>query len=268
MSATRAGCWLVRPDGVRLRVHGLDGDPGLAPVVLGHGAGSRPTFVHACFAGALADCGLRAVTYDARGHGQSTPVTAPGLLGLDAHAGDLGAVVALAGARLAGGISLGAHAAAWWAAGAGAGHLDGLLLAAPGWLGPPGVVAAANAAQADELERVGLPAVLDRLAGEPLGWLGTELAAWWPAHRPAAFAAVLRALAAAPAPGAAELARLVVPVGVAGLADDPMHPSGAAQAWADALPRGRYAETSLSAMATDRGALGAAAVRAWLAAGS
>ncbi|MBA3905409.1 MAG: alpha/beta hydrolase, partial [Pseudonocardiales bacterium] len=50
------------------------------------------------------------------------------------------------GALLVGGISLGAHIAARWAAAAPQRRLAGLLLALPAWTGPPGVAPAALAA--------------------------------------------------------------------------------------------------------------------------
>jgi hypothetical protein len=74
----------------------------------------------------------------------------------------------------------------------------------------------------------------------------------------------LEAAAEEPAPTTAELAGLDVPVGVAALVDDPVHPLEVAQEWYAALPRSALVTTTLAAFGADPGALGRAAAMAWL----
>jgi pimeloyl-ACP methyl ester carboxylesterase len=141
--------------------------------------------------------------------------------------------------------------------------LAGLLLALPAWTGTPDVVAAANAVQAAELRAVGVQAVLDRVCTDHPGWVADELATSWPRHDPAAFTAVLSALAQSPGPTPEELGRLVVPVGLVALDDDPMHPSTVADEWARLIPHAAVEHVAFSAPATDRAVLGHAALDAW-----
>jgi hypothetical protein len=209
---------------------------------------------------------MRLVTWHHRGHGASTALTDPALLSSDLYASDVAAVVAATGARVVGGISLGAHAAARFAAGLrsdGPPDLDGLLVAAPGWLGAPDLVAAANALQADELAASGLDATLARVhAGAP-PWLAELLQSWWTSHDLASFVTVLRTLAVSDGPGAERLSRIITPCGVAGLHGDPLHPAPVAQAWAAAIPGAVLHELTLDAVGADPAALGHAAVAAW-----
>ena len=55
-----------------------------------------------------------------------------------------------------------------------------------------------------------------------------------------------------------------MPVGVAALVDDPVHPLEVAQEWHAALPRSALVTTTLAAFGADPGALGRAAALAWL----
>lgn len=168
------------------------------------------------------------------------------------------------GRVLAGGVSLGGHVAAAWAL-RDPSRCAGLLIALPGWSGLPAGAPAAAAAEAaaDEIEAMGLEATLAAArAGSPR-WLGDELDRAWRRYG-VGLAASLRAAAATPAPSPAELRRLDLPVGIAALTDDPLHPPEVAQAWLDALPRAALVTTSLTAVGRDRRTLGRAAVLAWL----
>ncbi len=168
------------------------------------------------------------------------------------------------GTLLVGGISYGAHLAAEWAV-ANPGRCEGLLVALPAWYGEPGKAPAAVAATltADLVAAEGVEAAVRWAeAGSP-PWIAAELRRAWGRHGDG-LAAGLREAAARPAPSLAALRSLDVPAGVAGCGDDPVHPAGAARAWAEALPRGRYVETSLAAVGADREALGRAAVLAFL----
>jgi pimeloyl-ACP methyl ester carboxylesterase len=237
---------------------------GSRTAVLAHGAGSSADFVQRAFGAPLRSAGWRLVAYDLRGHGRSAPVTDPAQLQLADHVADLLAVAARTGATLLGGVSMGAHAAVSAALQPAAPRgLEGLLVALPAWTGAPDVVAAANAVQAAELRAVGVDAVLDRVCTDHPGWVADELATSWTHHDPAAFAAVLSALAASPGPTTAQLGRLQVPVGLVALDDDPMHPSAVADEWARLIPHAAVAHVAFSAPAPDRAVLGHAAVEAW-----
>jgi len=161
--------------------------------------------------------------------------------------------------RLVGGVSLGAHVAARWAAASRPG-LDGVLFVLPAWTGVPGAVAAATAASAELVERLGTAGAL-AAAGTAVGWVAAELAAAWPAYGDG-LAASLRAAAAAPGPTPAELAALPVPAGLVTFADDPLHPAAVAREWAAAIPHAAVRELPLAAPATDRSVLGGTALAA------
>lgn len=241
--------------------------------VIAHGAGSRGDFVRRAFGPALAGAGIRLVSYDLRGHGDSTALTDPGRLEVTGHASDLRALALRFGATLLGGVSLGAHAAVLAALDlldrpADPPSLEGLLLALPAWTGPPEVVAAANAVQAAELRAVGVRPVLDRILRDHPGWVAEELADAWPRHDPEAFAAGLTGLARSWAPTEEQLARLDVPVGLVALQDDPMHPALVAELWGRRLPRAAVSPVPFPAPAADRAVLGRAALDALRTAGA
>jgi pimeloyl-ACP methyl ester carboxylesterase len=229
-------------------------EPGGAAAVLLPGSGSSADFVRRSFGPALPGWEL------------ITPEPVPGASVVASAGADLDAAVRRYGARLAGGVSLGAHIAARWAAGnAGAGRatVAGLLVALPAWVGAPGPVAAASAAAAAEVERLGPRAAAAQAAtaGAP-AWVAAELAAAWPRYG-AELAATLRATAAAPGPTRDELRAIDVPVGLVAFRDDPMHPADAAEEWAALIPRCAVEWLRLDDPAADRSVLGRAAVRAW-----
>jgi pimeloyl-ACP methyl ester carboxylesterase len=136
----------------------------------------------------------------------------------------------------------------------------GLLLVLPAWTGPPGAVAAATAASADTVDRLGTDGAL-AAAGDAVPWVAAELAAAWPAYG-TGLAASLRAAAGGPGPTVAELAGLDVPAGVVAFTDDPLHPYGVAREWAGALPRAGLRALTLADAAADRAVLGHAALAA------
>lgn len=240
------------------------GPPELPPAVIAHGVGSSPRFIREAFAAPLAAAGYRLVAYHLRGHGDSTPLPDPADHDLDRHVADLDAVAAAVGARLVGGVSLGAHIAATWAADRE--DLDGVLLCLPAWTGraTPGV--GPHAAVADTVRRGGLTALVATVRQDPSlpDWLRDLLLRDWATHPADSLVAALIALDGGQAPDAETLRRIRVPAGVVGWPEDPGHPLEVARAWAEQLPRAALRCTSLDAVGAGRTALGAAAVRALL----
>jgi len=233
------------------------------PAVLAHGTGSRPAFLLACLQRPLAAAGVRVVPVLLPGHGGERRTTG---LGLADHAAALAEAARREGARLVGGISLGAHAATSLAVAGGVEDLAGLLLALPAWTGAPGTLAAANAVVAAELERDGLAVVLARVRSGAPPWVAAEVAASWREHDLGSLIAALRAAAVSSTPTLAELASVAVPAAVAVVTGDPLHPAGVGRAWASALPRSACRGSSLAEMARDPAALGRALAAAWIAA--
>jgi pimeloyl-ACP methyl ester carboxylesterase len=223
--------------------------------VLIPGTGSDEVFVRAVFERPLAALGVDLVTPPPPKAGE----LARGYLALlDTIAGERGEPI------LVGGISFGAHLAAEWAV-RNLGRCAGLLAALPAWNGFPGQAPASLAAKlsADLVARDGLESALaSSVEGVP-GWLSTELSRAWRRHGDR-LAESLREAAGHPAPTLAELGALAVPAGIATCTDDPIHPTKVASAWASALPNSALQETTLTAMGTDREALGRATVLAWL----
>jgi hypothetical protein len=218
------------------------------------GSGSDARFVRSAFGPALA---ARGVALDAVTPRPGADVVAGYRAALDAAAGRPGAF-------LVGGISLGAHVAAEWAAERVPGGLAGVLLALPAWTGAPDDAPAAAAARATAAQVRGgglAAAVAAARAGAP-PWLADELARAWAGYGPG-LADALDAAAAQPAPDLATLGSLAVPVGIAALVDDPVHPLVTAMAWARALPCAALRTTTLAALGADPAVLGRAAVQAW-----
>jgi pimeloyl-ACP methyl ester carboxylesterase len=212
--------------------------------VLLPGTGSDEVFVRSVFEEPFAQVGVH--------------VVAPATARVDEHLAVLDA--AWRGEPLVvGGISLGAHVAAEWAV-RHPSRCAGLVVALPAWHGPATGAPAALAATASAsvVEQSGVAAAL---AGTS-GWLAAELARAWGRH--VELPATLRAAATSAAPTLAELAGLDVPTGVAGCADDPVHPLQVAQEWTAALPRAVLRTTTLAALGEDRESLGRAAVLALL----
>lgn len=219
------------------------------------GAGSSADFVARAFGGPVR----------AAGYGLVTPVPEPGagvvaaaLRALDEAAAAHGPAL-----RLVGGVSLGAHLAARWAASR-PGTVAGLLLVLPAWTGEPGTIAAATAASAETIDRLGTDGAL-AAAGAAVPWVAAELAAAWPAYGDR-LAASLRAAAGAPGPSLGELGSLRGPAGVVAFADDPLHPYGVAREWAAAVPRAALRTLHLADLAADPAVLGRTALAALAAA--
>lgn len=168
---------------------------------------------------------------------------------------------------LVGGVSLGAHVAATWAATRST-QLAGLLLALPAWSGPADGAPAALAARAtaDLVRAGGVTTALDAArAGSP-SWLAAELGRAWPRYG-AGLAAALDAAAAEPGPDAAALGALTVPAGIAALVDDPVHPIAEARRWQALLPHAVLHSATLAAFGADPEVIGRATVLGWLRAG-
>ena len=219
------------------------------------GAGSSADFVRRAFLGPLRAAGYALVA----------PQPVPGADLVPAAFRSLDAAAAEHGPRLrlVGGVSLGAHTAARWTAAARP-DVDGVLLVLPAWTGAPGGVAAATAASAGLVERLGTAGAL-AAAGTAVGWVAAELTAAWPAYGDG-LAPSLRAAAAAPGPTLAELSALGVPAGLVAFPDDPLHPAAVAHEWAAAIPRAAVRELPLVAPAADRSILGTTALAALTAA--
>jgi len=211
--------------------------------LLVHGAGSCPATARLLLGAAVPD-GVETVAVDARG-GVEELVLAIGIAaeGRDVH--------------LLAGVSLGAHAAALWAARDG--RPESLLLAMPAWTGPPDPIAGLTAASADDIERRGRDAVLAGIAAAaPDDWVVEELRRGWSTYTDEQLVATLRAGASSAGPTPAELSAIDVPTAVVALADDPLHPEAVARRWAEAIPGAHLVTVARQAPLTDRGALGRA----------
>ena len=213
-------------------------------------------FVRSAFAGTLAALGVALVAPAV----QAGPGVVEGYrAALDA------ALDATPDGLLVGGISLGAHVAAGWAAERPDARLGGLLLALPAWTGPAGGAPAALAARATAalVRAEGVAGALAAARGGSPAWLATELGRAWPRYG-AGLAAALDAAAATPGPDEAALRSLALPVGIAALVDDPVHPLAEARRWRGLLPRAGLVTSTLAAFGSDPAVLGRAAVLGWL----
>jgi len=163
---------------------------------------------------------------------------------------------------LVGGVSLGAHAAALWAARTRS--TTPLALAMPAWTGAPDAVAGATLAAADDVAARGAAGVLAGIAADPAtegDWVLDELACGWAGYDDEALVRSLREAAASSAPDAQDLALVRGPAAVVALADDPLHPEQVAQLWAARIAHARLTVVARHAPHDDRGALGRAAAQ-------
>lgn len=215
------------------------------------GTGSDDVFIRSVFTVPLAAAGVALEAPE--------PVPGPDL-GLR-HLVALDAAFEAHGPVLAGGISFGAHLAAEWAC-AHPSRCAGLLLAMPAWSGAPGDCPASVAARfsAAAVVRDGLDVTLDAADVSP--WLAAELSRAWRRHGPG-LADSLLAAADRPAPSLAQLTSLRIPVGIAAVRDDPLHPATVAAQWAATIPGAELRSLSFAEFGEDRSALGRAAVEAW-----
>ncbi len=211
---------------------------------MAHGAGSSPAVAVAAFAG------REATSFWLAGHGPAAWVDDDG--GRDRAV--LADTVARVRPSLVAGISYGAHQVVRWAAAGLPAYVHRLALVMPAWTGPPGPIAAATAAQADELGRMGVPAALARIRTEHPGWVADALAASWPQHDPDRLVAALRGVARSRGPTEQELAAIRVPATVVVLTGDLMHPEAVAQRWAALLSGSRLVATLATGGLPDLGA--------------
>jgi pimeloyl-ACP methyl ester carboxylesterase len=254
MAAEQAGELEPRPfevesDGVRLAGEEVGEGP---PIVLLHGlTATRRYVLHGSLT--LARRGYRLVSYDARGHGESSPAPNEEGYGYPELTRDLAAVLAdrCPGERpVLCGHSMGCHTAAAYALD-NADRVAALVLDGPVTLGIPATeeVLAGWDRLADGMESGGVDGFMKAyeadLSVDP-SWRETALRITrerMERHRhPAAVARALREVPRSlPFEGLAELETLDVPSLVVASYDeaDPGHPYAMAEAWADALPNAR-----------------------------
>ena len=224
------------------------------PVILLHGlTATRRYVLHGSLA--LARRGYLQISYDARGHGESTPAPDADGYAYEALTGDLRSVV---GARAPDarpvlvGHSMGCHAAVAHAL-EHAGEVAALVLAGPVTLGLPATEESLAYwdALADGLEQGGVEGFMEAyeasLEADP-AWTETALRITrqrMGLHRhPEAVARALREVSRSrPFEGLEELETLDVPALVVASYDeaDHGHPYAIAEAWAERLPRARLA---------------------------
>jgi pimeloyl-ACP methyl ester carboxylesterase len=222
------------------------------PVILLHGiTATRRYLLHGSLA--LARRGYRQISYDARGHGESSPAPAGGGYGYEELTADLGAVAAERseeGRPVLVGHSMGCHTAAAYAL-EHAGELAAVVLEGPVTLGLPASeeTLAYWDSLADGLDRGGLEGFMEAyeagLETDP-DWAETALRITrdrMKLHRhPEALARALREVPRSlPFEGLEELETLDVPALVVASYDeaDPGHPYSIAEEWAERLPRAR-----------------------------
>jgi pimeloyl-ACP methyl ester carboxylesterase len=222
------------------------------PILLLHGlTATRRYVLHGSVV--LARRGYRLVSYDARGHGDSSPAPDGSGYGYEALTADLRAVLADRAPQerlVLGGHSMGCHTAVAYALD----HADevaALVLAGPVTLGIPASDErlAYWDRLADGLEQGGVEGFMEAyeasLGADP-AWVETALRVTrerMKLHRhPEAVARALREVPRSlPFEGLEELETLGVPSLVVASYDeaDPGHPYAIAEAWADRLPAGR-----------------------------
>ena len=254
MSAEQRGALEPRPfevasDGVQLAGEEVGDGP---PIVLLHGlTATRRYVVHGSLT--LPRRGYRLVSYDARGHGESSPALDEEGYGYGELARDLAAVLAERcpdGPAVLCGHSMGCHTAVAYALDH-ADRVEALVLAGPSTLGIPATdeVLASWDRLAAGLERAGVDGFMEAyeadLSVDP-AWRETAVRITrerMERHRhPEAVARALREVPRSlPFEGLAELEALDVPSLVVASYDeaDPGHPYAVAEAWAERLPSAR-----------------------------
>lgn len=235
-----------------------DGSRDLA--IIAHGAGSSADFVRRAFAPVLATIGIELAAIDDR---------TGNIISILDRFEQTAAAADAAGRRvvLAGGVSLGAHAAVTWATSGRPeliGQVRGLLLCLPAWTGAPGPVASATAAAAADIRQRGSQAVVSELReAAPGDWVVSELARAWAGYSDDLLAQALRTAATQAAPSESELRAIPLPAGIVGFDHDPLHPRAVAERWAKLIPRSHLQVISRTASGHDLRELGSAAVAAW-----
>jgi hypothetical protein len=166
---------------------------------------------------------------------------------------------------IVGGVSVGAHAVARWAA-----HdvrslrLDGLLLVMPAWTGLDRSTATMTQVAAATLKHAGVHNELARLRQDrelARDWVMAELSRAWPLQADTLADSLLRT-AQSRGPYVSELARITTSVGLVALDDDPLHPASVANAWTRHLRHACVEHVPRHAPAQDRSVIGAAALAA------
>jgi pimeloyl-ACP methyl ester carboxylesterase len=219
-----------------------------------HGSGSDAAFVSAAFAEPLARAGYRLVALEDR---TGDPVVmAARIRNLVTRHRDIAIV---------GGVSVGAHAVARWAArDERSRQLAGLLLVMPAWTGLDRTTATMTHVAAATLEHAGVLNELNRLQQDKAlarDWVMEELSRAWPLQADTLSASLVRT-AQSRGPYLSELALITAPVGLVALDDDPLHQSQVAEQWSRGLRQAAIEHVSRHAPASDRSVIGAAAIAA------
>jgi pimeloyl-ACP methyl ester carboxylesterase len=225
----------------------------LTRAVIAPGTGSDEMFVRGAFERPLTTLGMRL----------HAPPPVPGHGLVDGFMREFDNTAAEGRSIVVGGVSLGAHLAARWAA-RNPHRCAGLIAVMPGWLGAPGDAPAVRAARigADTVRSRGLDAALAAAVDGVAPWLAAELRRSWPRYGDD-LAASLDLAADSEAPDVETLARLDIPAVVVGCTEDPVHPAEVAGRWARSLPRSAHREVAFDTLSADREALGRAVVDGW-----
>lgn len=187
-----------------------------------HGAGSTPEFVKRTFGPAVEMAGATLVAPDVRSATLTEMVAC--IAELSPERGDV-----------VGGVSLGAHAAAAFAA---TNTWPGQMYAVmPAWIGDPEHVAHLTELTARRIEASSPHHVLrDIETASPSDWVVEELRTAWTSMPGSDLSAALRIAAAQPAPDEETLRRVVAKTSIVALDDDPTHPVEVARTWSKAIP--------------------------------
>lgn len=210
---------------ITVRASATGHNVGVTTWLLLHGAGSTPHFIARAFGPAADRMGVRLVAPDVSG--ATMPEMVELIAGFEPSDRDV-----------IGGVSLGAHASAEYAATSGfRGRLYAVM---PAWLGEPEDVAGLTSSTADWLAATSVDSVLAEIAaGDPGDWIVHELQMAWTSMDPARLIDALRVAGSQQAPTPADLATITCQTRVVGLADDPTHPLHVARTWATSVADGR-----------------------------
>jgi pimeloyl-ACP methyl ester carboxylesterase len=211
------------------------------------GTGSDDDYVYRVFSPVLHEAGATVVAITPR----------PGNL-VAGYLADLNNAATSEGPIVVGGVSIGAAVAAAWAL-AHPSRAVAVLAALPAWTGSPEGAPAALAARQSALmlRRDGLVAATAQMRASSPQWLADELTRSWVGQWPALPDAMDEASHYV-APTSTELERLVVPMGIVGAVDDPVHPVEVAVEWMTAAPHAALRTVTLDEIGADPAALGAA----------
>jgi pimeloyl-ACP methyl ester carboxylesterase len=242
-----ADVWIEKPD-VRLAAE-HDGQG--VPVFLLHGLTATHRYV-VMGSRALERSGHQVISYDARGHGRSSPARSPAAYGYDDQVDDLKAVLDHFGASPAvlAGASMGAHTILRLAL-TDPGRVRGLVVITPGYdpatQDDPDRLARWDRL-ADGLERGGVEGFVEAYGTPevPPAWRDTVIKVIRQRmalhEHPSAVADALRAVPRSrPFGSLEELGEIVVPTSVVASGDeaDPGHPQALGEAYAAAIPGSR-----------------------------